>query len=322
MSMKTPQHILIIGINGGLAQLTAKQLLQKYPKVKITGVDSRSIKDSINDPRMQLQHIRYSRNDFENLFRDHAFDVVFHLARVTHSSKSASALKKRLEINLIGTKTILDLCLTSHVKKIIIFSTFHVYGALSDNPIYIDENMPLRASMKYPELRDVVEMDQICSSWLWQHQQKCAMILFRPCHIIGPNISNAMTKFLKNPVAINPIDYNPMIQFLHELDMAKILADSIQKIPSGIYNIAPEDYISLQESIELLHGDHHILFPLSLLGVLNQGLNYFNLGVAPYLIDYLKFSCLISNEEIKKAMPQFHLEFTSKQAIESLKTTK
>ena len=316
----TIKTVLIIGINGGLAQQTAKFLLQQNSQITIIGIDSRPIKDSINDSRVTLKHMKYSRNEFENLFRNYSFDNVIHLARVTHSSKSAHQIEKRLEVNLIGTKMILDLCFRNRVKKIVILSTFHVYGALADNPVFLNENSAMRASIAYPELRDVVEMDQICTSWMWEHSHECQTIILRPCNIIGPNIHNAMTKFLLNSLAIDPLDYNPMMQFIHEYDMARILAYALEKIPCGVYNVAPSDHISLQQAVKILHGEHSLRLPLSLLGILNKGLNVVGLGVAPYLIDYLKFSCLISNHSLSKHLPQQGWHYTSKSAIESLKT--
>ncbi len=317
---KKLKHVLIIGINGGLAQQTTKLLLHNNSDIHIVGIDSRPIKDSINDSRVTFKQIKYSRNEFENLFRNFSFEGVIHLARVTHSGKSAQHIEKRLEVNLIGTKMILDLCFRNRVKKIVILSTFHVYGALGDNSIFLEENAALRASIAYPELRDVVEMDQICTSWMWEHSTECQTIIFRPCNIIGPNIQNTMTKFLLNSLAIDPLDYNPMMQFLHEFDMARILAYSMEKIPGGVYNVAPSDYIGLKQAVKVLHREHSMSLPLSLLGVLNKGLNLVGLGVAPYLIDYLKYSCLISGEALSKHLPKKWWQYNSKSAIESLKT--
>jgi len=313
--------ILIIGINGGLAQLTAKFLLQENPGMEIIGVDSRNIRDSINDERVKLRTIRYTRNDFESLFRGHSFDSVYHLGRITIGKNTPGMLQKRLEMNLIGTQHILDLAARYAVRRTIILSTFHVYGALSDNPIFITENTPLRASLAYPELRDVVEMDQICTNWMWQHQNTCETLVFRPCNIVGPNISNAITQYLKNPLAINPMDYNPMMQFLHEYDMAKLLILGQRDLPPGIYNAAPKDFLPLQNIIETIHDKHTIHAPVTLLGILNLALNKFGLGLPSYLLEYLKFSCLISNDHLIEHLPaKFQFKYNTNQAIDSLRT--
>ncbi|MGK0367632.1 MAG: UDP-glucose 4-epimerase, partial [Thermoproteota archaeon] len=246
------KKILIIGITGGLAQITARLILSTREDTDIIGVDSRDIKNC--DPIKNLSCIRmkYSRGNFESLFRDHDFDTVFHLARISHSNNSQDSLKKRLELGLMGTSRILDLCQRFTVRKVIILSTFHVYGALPDNSVYLAEDSPLKASINYPELRDVVEMDQICTNWMWKYQNQLSTVVLRPCNIVGSKIQNAMTLFLTSPVALKPIDYNPMFQFIHEFDMARVLEKSIDDVPTGIYNVSPTEFISLRDAVNIL----------------------------------------------------------------------
>ncbi len=293
--------ILILGFAGGLARLTAQLILDRYPHCYIIGVDSRPCTDFFHHPRLETQQIRYSRSHFEALFHQHQFQTVFHLGRISHALSSTSAIRRRVALNLIGTKTIMDLCLKSQTQKLIIMSTFHVYGALHDNPVFLTEHAPLRASIDFPDLHDVVEMDQMCQNWMWENQEQVSAVIFRPCNIIGANILNAITKFLLNHKGFHPMDYNPQFQFIHEYDMANILALSLEKVPMGIYNIAPSDYIDLKKAREIIHGSSYPL-PISLLGLTNHWLNQLNLGLPPYLIDYLKYSCLIDNKKIRSIL--------------------
>ncbi len=175
----SPKNVLIIGIVGGLAQILSKLILQHHPDWKILGVDSRSVKSVPKMKGLTAEKIRFSRGNFENLFRDHSFDYVYHLARISHSSNLHQGLTKRLELSVMGTNRILDLSLRFKVKKIVILSTYHVYGAYNDNSIFLKEDAPLKASMKHPELRDVVEMDQICSTWMWKYQNQVSSVILR-----------------------------------------------------------------------------------------------------------------------------------------------
>ena len=238
---KSINNILIIGMAGGLAKLTAKLIERKYPNINILGVDSRHSTTETNKKNIEFRRIRYTRGNFEKIFRERSFDLVLHLGRMSHANNDHNSLIKRLDLNLMGTSRILDLALKHHVKKVIILSTYHVYGALHDNPVFIDENHPLRASIRCPELRDVVEMDQISTNWMWKNQNEIQTIVFRPCSIIGPQIQNTMSQYLTTSYVPVPIDFNPMFQFLHEFDMAQVLVESMVKVPTGIYNVAPND---------------------------------------------------------------------------------
>lgn len=316
--MTDKKKILIIGIAGGLAQMTARLILTEHPDWEIIGIDSRGISKVPPINGLTSIELKYSRGNFENLFRTHQFDVAYHLGRISHSSNTHNLLAKRIELSVMGTNRILELCERSGVKKVIILSTFHVYGALPDNSIFLHEDAPLRASIRHPELRDVIEMDQICTNWMWKNQNSISTVVLRPCNIIGTQIQNAMTKFLAGPIALSPADYNPFFQFIHEFDMANVLYRVLEEVPTGTYNVAGDDFISLREALQVI-GTKGIPFPMVLAGSLNNALKKLNIDVPDYLLDYLKFSCLISNQELKKHLSPNFLRFSIKEALEMIK---
>jgi UDP-glucose 4-epimerase len=313
------KHILIIGMAGGLAKLVTKQLLNIDSNVKITGVDPRVIPHQFNSKNIILKRIPYTRSKFEKLFRENNFDAVFHLGRMSHAGSNPKAkLIKRLNLNLMGTRRIMDLSLKFGAKKIVILSTFHTYGALPDNPVYISEDSPLKASMKYPELLDIVEMDQIATNWMWKNSSRINVTVLRPCNIIGEEISNSICKYLTTPLMPSPIDFNPMMQFIHEFDMAAVIAETLTRIPAGIFNVTTTDVISLKNAKKIV-GIKTIPIPLSLLSPITYLLNKTIFNIPSYLIDYLKFPCIIDNHELLKYLDPSFFRFNSKQALELLK---
>ncbi len=316
--MSETKKILLIGIAGGLAQMTARLILTEHPDWEILGVDSRGVSRVPQLKGLTAMEIKYSRGNFENLFRTHNFDVVYHLGRISHSSNSDNVLAKRIDLSVMGTNRILELCERSGVKKVVILSTFHVYGAYPDNSIFLKEDAPLRASVKHPELRDVVEMDQICTSWMWKNQNNISTVVLRPCNIVGTLIQNSMTKFLAGPIALRPIDYNPVFQFIHEFDMAQILYKAMEHLPTGTYNVSGDEYISFRDALDVV-GTKGVPFPMILGKPLNNLVRKINIDVPDYLIDYLKFSCLISNSEMKKHLGANFMRFSIKEALELIK---
>ena len=312
------RKILIIGISGGLAQILTRLILKNHPTWTIYGVDSRSTKSVPKLKGLKTVQMRYSRGNFENLFRDNAFDYVYHLARISHSSNIHESLNERFQLSVMGTNRILDLSLRFKIKKVIILSTFHVYGALSDNSIFLPEDSPLKASMKYPELRDVVEMDQICSTWMWKYQNQVSSVILRPCNIIGTQISNTMSNYLLSHLALRPVDYNPVFQFIHEFDMAQVLYRSIEDLPTGIYNVTTDEFISLRDALDII-GSKGIPFPISMASIFNKILKVTNFNVPEYLIDYLKYSCLLDNSALKKQLGNDFFRFKMEESLKLLK---
>ena len=74
-----------------------------------------------------------------------------------------------------------------------------------------------------------------------------------PCSIIGPQIKNTMSQYLTTPYVPVPIDFNPMFQFIHEFDMAKVIIKCLDKVPTGIFNVAPDEVISLKDAKDHLN---------------------------------------------------------------------
>lgn len=310
------KKILIIGIQGALARITAELLVKNRSDIEIIGVDSRPVDSVPTRPQLKAMQIKYNRTNFEKLFREHQFESVLHLGRLGHSPAMGN-IHKRIDINLIGTNTILELAQKFQAKKVVILSTHHVYGALPDNPMFLREDAPLRASFKYAELRDVVEMDQMCTNWMWKNQNTIETIVLRPSNIIGPQIKNSITQYLKTPYAPLPIDYNPMFQFIHEFDMASMIVNALDKLTTGIYNVTGDDVISLHEAAEII-GVKKILVPIIAVEQLAKFLTpvwKFPL----YLIDYIKYPSTLDNSELKKSLGNDIFRFSAKEALELLK---
>jgi UDP-glucose 4-epimerase len=311
-----PKSVLIIGIQGALSKITAEILIKKFPDIKIHGVDSRPITGLQHRNEITLEKIKYTRTNFEKIFREHQFDCILHLGRLGHA-RAINDMNQRININLVGTNTILELAQKFKCKKVVILSTHHVYGALADNPMFLTENSPLRASFKFPELRDVVEMDQMCTNWMWKNQNSIDTIVLRPANIVGPQINNSITQYLKTLYAPIPIDYNPMIQFVHEFDMAEIITRSLSELPTGVYNVANDEVISLKEAVNVI-GIKKIPTPIILVEQLAKIIN--PLWKFPnYLLGYIKYPTTLDNSHLKDKLGTNIFRFSSKEALELLK---
>lgn len=303
---------------GGLARITTHQLVKKYPQLKIIGIDSRRKNFLGKNPNIKFIQMKYSRSNFENLFREYEFSCVIHLGRMGHvSANPLGSLAKRLDLNVMGTQRILELCDTYGVKKALILSTFHVYGAYSDNQVFLNESSPLRADFKHPELRDVVEMDQLAANWMWKNRDSTNIIILRPTNIIGSSINNAIKQYLTSKWSPTPIDFNPKFQFVHEFDMANCIVEALTHIERGIFNVAPDDFISLRDAKQKVNRPG-IPFPIFLIRPITGFLKKTIWNFPDYLIDYIKYSCLIENKALKSALPKFKFKYSSSEAVDLL----
>ena len=316
----THQSVLITGISGGLAQLAMKILSDRYEGIFILGIDNRPLPLLRESKQFKMQRIPYTRNHFERLFRDHKFDLVLNLGRFSYSLLNAPrTMAQKLEFSVVETRRILDLSLRNGVKKIVGLSTFHVYGALPSNPAYLNEDMPLRALLKHWDLRHVVEMDNVVCNWMWRHQNDIECVLFRPCSIVGTKIRNTISRYLAYRYSPYPIDFNPMLQFIHEFDMAHLIVHACERLSTGVYNAAPDEVIPLRQALKIANGGKGIPIPFAVGKALARLVESPILRVPDYLIDYLMHPCLIDNSALKKHLPQDFFRFAVEDSLQTLR---
>jgi UDP-glucose 4-epimerase len=90
------------------------------------------------------------------------------------------------------------------------------------------------------------------------------------------------------------------------------------ELPTGIYNVAGNEFISLREALDIV-GSKGIPFPIIMANGLNEMLKFLKIDVPGYLIDYLKFSCLIDNKMLRKHLGEDFLRFGIKETLELIR---
>lgn len=287
---KRPQ-ILVTGAAGTLAQEAISQLRETCDIVAVDFREQVWLGDDIPS-----YCIDFNKRVFEDLFRRFHFDGVIHLGRIMSSQETRL---RRYNANVLGTQKLMDLSHKYGVSRVIILSTYHVYGAVPFNPALIDEEAPLKAAGLTMDLVDSVELENLANIYLWRYPDLNITIL-RPCNIVGPGVRNAISTLLSGERAPVLAGFSPMMQFIHIDDMADALVQAWRTKKKGIYNVAPEDWVSYQKTLELC-GCRHVpivsippVVPRTILRLLN--LRRF----PPYLMDFFKYPVIIDGRSFAR----------------------
>ena len=209
---------LVTGFAGGLAQNVAERLAASGDEV--IGADYRPVTELRHTLHsVPLYRANYNKTAIEAVFKKHRIARVLHLGRVGNLSE---AVDKRFDLNVIGTQKIMDLAVEHQVRRMVVLSTFHIYGAHPSNHIPIAEEEPLRSSVDFPQLGDALQLDGLASNWVYRHAGAHVCVL-RPTNVIGATISNTMSNYLRRPRVAKMVGFDPMWQFLHEDDLARAI---------------------------------------------------------------------------------------------------
>lgn len=281
---------LITGITGGLAQRVAELLLADGEHV--VGVDYRNV-DGISDryPGLSTYRAHYVKTAIEDVFRRHEIRALLHLGRVGNLSEDK---EKRFELNVLGSQKLMKLAIQHGVDKLVVLSTFHIYGAHPRNHVPISEDDPLRAGPDFPEIADAIQLDNMATTWIYKHPQVRTVVL-RPTNVIGPHIHNTMSKFLRLRRIPTPAGYNPMSQFIHEDDLARAIITARRRDGAGVYNVAGPTVLPWRTAIELA-GARSIPIPSTLLRAYVRRFSPF----PEYLVNFFKYPCVITDARFRE----------------------
>ncbi|SNC74376.1 UDP-glucose 4-epimerase [Marinobacter sp. es.048] len=242
MTEQRRPHILITGAAGALAQQVIEQLRDTCDLVAVDFREQVYLGDDIPS-----YCIDFNKRVFEDLFRRYQFDGVIHMGRIMSSQLTRM---RRYNANVLGTQKLLDLSHKYGIKRVVVLSTFHVYGAVAYNPALIDEAAPLKSAGLSADLIDSVELENLANIYLWRYPELNITIL-RPCNIVGPGVRNTISTLLASERAPVLAGFSPMMQFIHIDDMADAIVLAYSKPIRGVYNVAPQDWVAYQHALKL-----------------------------------------------------------------------
>jgi len=286
------EKILITGIAGGQGQLIARRLAGTFA---LTGVDRTPWDD--HPPEISVHVLDLRKRKMEDIFRTERPDAVVHHAFIRHFRVEP---RVRHEVNVLGTKLLLEYCVAYGVKRIVVLSSSYVYGALPDNPSYVDEEYPLSVSRTYPEVRDLAEVDTLCTAFLWRHPEIATTIL-RPVSTLGPHASSSMAQYLRLRYVPTIMGFDPMMQFIHEEDVAEAVALALQSGTHGVFNVVGPGAVPLSVAVQQT-GRVALPIPEPVAWLVFRQL--FNLGlyhVPPGAIDFVKYPCTLDGRRFREA---------------------
>ena len=234
-------QILVTGAAGALAQQVIARLRDQYQVVAVDFREQVYLGDDIPSYRIDI-----GKRGFEDIFRAHKIQGLIHMGRIMTSEENRM---RRYNANVLGTQKLLNLCHKYQVSRVLILSTFHVYGANAYNPALLDEAAPLKAAGVTMDLIDSVELENLANIYLWKYP-KLNIHILRPCNIVGPGVRNTMSNLLSSRLSPVLAGFSPMMQFIHIDDMADAIVLTYEKNKPGIYNVAPDDWVSYQEALE------------------------------------------------------------------------
>jgi len=303
------RNVIITGIAGRLGRLVA-QYLHREPGIHVIGVDRRPFPGKPKD--IEVHHIDIRSKRARDVFRHKKISALIHMG-LMHSRRVPP--RELYSWNIGGTAKLLEYCQSYAIPKVVVLSSANVYGPRPENTQFLTEEAPLLGAQSFANMRDLVEIDHLASSFFWRARDIDTVIL-RPVHILG-QVRNAPSNYLRIERPPVLLGFDPMIQIIHEEDVAHAIACALRPGVRGIYNVVGPGELPLSTIIgELGKKPVRIPHPLAKpLWNLAWRVGYSSFPSAEF--DFIRYVCMVDGKRATAEL-DFHPRYSLTETIHAV----
>ncbi|WP_437683735.1 NAD-dependent epimerase/dehydratase family protein [Sorangium sp. So ce131] len=237
-------------------------------------------------------------------------DTLVHLCFLS-SPTPATAWAHELES--VGTMHLLHGARQVGVRKLILWSQTILYGAHPTNPNFLTERHPLRADPEERFFADKMAAEREFNAFGARAKGTTVTIL-RTAPILGPTVQNYLTRFLSQRLVMTMLGFDPLWQFVHEVDAIAAFKLAIDGDFQGTFNIVGDGVLPLSTVVRLA-GRTPVPVLHSAAGPLVAALWAAHTAVTPpAFLRYLRYLCVADGEKAARVMG-FRPMYTTREAL-------
>ena len=250
--MSPDRRVLVTGIAGDLARLTAQELERRDEVARVVGVD-------VAEPAVALERTEFVRTDPDDralaeVIATHEIDTVVHLGvsdgAVSDGAGAAgrTAVKER---NVIGTMQLLAACQNAPgVQRFVLRSSTAVYGSSHTDPALFTERAQPATAPEDGFAKDVTEIEGYVRAFA-RHREDVGVAVLRFAPVVGPHLVGPLEALLALPVVPRVLGFDPRVQFCHEEDAVEVLVRAAVDPHTGVTNVAGDGALYLSQCLRL-----------------------------------------------------------------------
>lgn len=292
-------NVLITGANGYLGRQVLSALRQQRERIgQIVALDLREPR-----PDEWFPDVTYLGEDIRTprlaeVMQAHRIDVVVHLAAIVNPAPHMTR-EFLYDVEVNGTRNILEACISGGVRKIIVTSSGAAYGYHPDNPTWLHEFSPLRGNASFAYADHKRQVEELLQEYRKSHP-RLQQLIFRPGTILGKNTDNLITDLFKKPVILGILGAASPFVFIWDQDVAAVIVAGILSDKSGIYNLAGDGTLTTRE-IALMLRRPYVALPAGLVKAALWILKKLHVTqYGPEQVDFIRYRPVLSNRRLKE----------------------
>ena len=271
-------RVLVTGSSAHLAQALLPKLCANPVVERVTGIDR--LPPRFRHPKFAASRLDIRDSQLATLLAGH--DALVHLAFVVLRGRMAE--REMFDINVNGSRKVFHAARAAGVKRLIHLSSAAVYGS----GVHLGEEAPFDPLPQFLYAQHKAHLEQALAIEFPES------VRLRPHVILGPNAQPLLKRLLRQPCYIRLPEPYPLLQCVHEDDVAQAVLLALTRDMSGAFNLAADDNFSFREAIRRRHR-LSIPVPLSAARAgLNTAWKMFGWGGEPAWVEGLTRTLLLN----------------------------
>lgn len=292
------QRILVTGGGGYLG----RQLVAALAALPDERRPAAIVCHDIREPAERLAGVDYAVADIRSaeigeIIARQRITTVVHLASiVTPGRHSNRAVEYDVDVN--GTRNLLEACVAHGVRRIIVSSSGAAYGYHADNPEWLTEDAPLRGNAAFAYAHHKRLVEEMLAEYR-RTQPQLQQVVFRIGTILGATVRNQITDLFEKPRLIAIAGSDSPFVFIHDRDVVGAMLHAVASPVTGIFNVAGDGKLTIHEIAARL-GKRCVVLPAGLLRAALWLLKKLGLTqYGPEQLDFLRYRPVLQNRRLK-----------------------
>jgi UDP-glucose 4-epimerase len=238
------RRVLITGIGSFWGGRVAQALEQDPDVEMIVGL-------GVDEPQVPLERTEYVRADqsysiLARIVRATQVDTILHTFLVVDSTRMSG--RQLHEVNVIGTMNLLAAAGApdSSVRTLVVKSSALVYGSSYRDPAWFKEESTRVDPPKTRVERSLLEVEGYLRDFA-EDNPHVAVSLLRFANVLGTDIVTPITKALQLTATPSILGFDPLLQFVHEVDVVRSIEYVMTHEVPGVYNVAGDGKLPWSE---------------------------------------------------------------------------
>ncbi|MZR11992.1 NAD-dependent epimerase/dehydratase family protein [Maritimibacter sp. DP07] len=278
----------------GAAGMVGRALIGALPMENLvaTDLDRGVLPEGVAFRRMDV-----TGDDPDGVIGEVRPDVVVHLASIV-TPPPGMTREQAFAVDVTGTRNVLDACIRHGVRRIVVTSSGAAYGYHPDNPVPLTEDAPVRGNPEFAYADHKRQVEEMLARARTDHPA-LEQVVLRVGTVLGAGVENQITALFHRPrlLAIRGAD-SPFV-FIWTRDLARIVERAATDGPAGIYNVAGDGWLTVDDLARQL-GKPLLRLPAWLLkAVLAVAHPLGLIQYGPEQVRFLQYRPVLANERLK-----------------------